>query len=236
MQYRVASVQTSQPEKDEARPPSSRSPRQAEEASASDREERQTRRVDFGGPELLGGAAPRAPPSASAGGGGRPSGGGGRLGLAEEAEGPGDAFQLAAKPSGRSILGGGKIGDGTREDADDTEDGDGESAGGAADRRALEQRYAWYYTRLASELEEAMRALKPLSTASTRVELRVWTDARGCISRVKLVRSTGDPSLDAAILSVQGLKLREPPPGDIPMPMIARLTAVRPGDAGAAAR
>jgi TonB family protein len=67
-----------------------------------------------------------------------------------------------------------------------------------------------------------------MSAASTRVELRVWTDPSGRISKVQLIRSTGDPELDAVIQSVVGLKLREPPPRDIPMPMIARLTARRP--------
>jgi TonB family protein len=61
------------------------------------------------------------------------------------------------------------------------------------------------------------------------VELRIWADDAGRISRVQLVKSTGHPDLDEAIRSIVGLRLREPPPHDIPMPMVARFIARRPG-------
>jgi periplasmic protein TonB len=50
------------------------------------------------------------------------------------------------------------------------------------------------------------------------------------VSRVQ-VSSTGDPELDAVIRNevFGGLVLREPPPKDMPMPMVARVTARRPG-------
>jgi TonB family protein len=138
----------------------------------------------------------------------------GPLSLAAEGEGPGDAFNLAGNPGGKGLLSGGGLGDGT---------GTGVGGGGGTGNR-----YAWYYARMAADLEEAFRRHKRMSTASARVELRVWTDPSGRVSRVQLIRSTGDPELDAAIQSVVGLKLREPPPPDTPMPMIARLTARRP--------
>lgn len=139
--------------------------------------------------------------------------GGGRLSLAAEATGEGDAFNLAGNPGGRGLLSGGGLGDGTG-------DGIGEGPG---------SRYGWYYAKLAAELEDAFRRTKRIGTASTRVELRVWADKAGRITRVQLIRSTGNPELDEAIQSVEGLRLREPPPPDIPMPMLARLTARRPG-------
>jgi periplasmic protein TonB len=144
-----------------------------------------------------------------------PEPGGGRLALAAEGEGPGDAFNLAGNPGGRGLLSGGGLGDGT---------GDGVGGGDGAAAR-----FGWYYVKIANEIEEAFRKQKVVNAASARVELRVWADPSGRISRVQLVRSTGDPRLDEAIQSVVGLRLREPPPRDIPMPMIARLTARRPG-------
>jgi len=135
----------------------------------------------------------------------------GPLALATEGTGPGDAFNLAGNPGGRGFLGG-------------AGDGSGDGVGGGSGNR-----FGWYYARLASEIEEVFRRHRSISTASVRVEVRVWADASGRISRVQLLRSTGDPALDEAIQSVVGVRLREPPPADIPMPMIARLTARRPG-------
>lgn len=144
------------------------------------------------------------PPSAPAGG---------RLALAAEATGEGDAFNLGGNPGGRGLLSGGGLGDGT-----------GIGSGGGTS-----ERYGWYYAKLATQIEDAYRKSKRLTTASARVEIRVWADRSGRISRLELVKSTGDPELDQAIQSVVGLKLKEPPPSDIPMPMLARFTARRVG-------
>ena len=229
MQYRVATVLPSRPpERGEKREPEP-APRTGPEGRSPAPETRSTRRVEFTATDYAAARAP-GPPPGPGGAGPAHGGGGGRLGLAGEAQGPGDAFDLVAKPAGRGILGGGRLGDGTRPDSDDFDDGsEGEGAsGGGGGGATAAQRYAWYYAKLAADLETAFRSLAPLRTASTRVELRVWADRRGRISRVRLARSTGDKALDEAILSVQGLKLREPPPSDIPMPMVARLTARRP--------
>src|SRR5262249_36462093 len=139
--------------------------------------------------------------------------GGGRLALAAEATGEGDAFNLVGNPGGRGLLSGGGLGDGT----------------GIGSGDGFESRYGWYYAKLAAQIEDAYRKNKRLSTASARVEIRVWADRSGRISRVELVKSTGDPELDRVIQSVVGLKLKEPPPSDIPMPMLARITARRAG-------
>jgi hypothetical protein len=143
--------------------------------------------------------------------------GGGRLSLAEEGQGPGDAFNLVGNPGGRGILTGGGLGDGTG-------DGAGDGLGGGD---GLAARFGWYYAKIASEVEEAFRKHKVLSTSATRVELRIWADPAGVVRRIELLKSTGDSAVDEAIQSIVGLKLREAPPAEIPMPMIARLTSRR---------
>jgi hypothetical protein len=47
---------------------------------------------------------------------------------------------------------------------------------------------------------------------------------------VQLVSSTGNAELDAVIRDqvLGGLTLREPPPRDMPMPIITRVTAQKP--------
>ncbi len=144
-----------------------------------------------------------------------PAPGGGRLSLAAEGEGPGDAFNLAGNPGGRGLLSGGGLGDGS-----------GEGQGEVGDDGA--RRFGWYYAQIAAQIEDVFRNQKKLSMAAARVELRIWADAAGRVSRIQLIRSTGSPELDEALQSVAGLKLKAPPPDGIPMPMIARFTARRP--------
>jgi TonB family protein len=168
-------------------------------------EQPKTTRVELKSVDLAPPDAPR-PPSEP---------GGGRLALAAEGEGPGDAFNLTGNPGGRGLLSGGGLGDGT-----------GEGVGGGDSPSA---RFGWYYVLIKDVIEDAFRRNKAISAAAVRVELRVWADPSGRISRVQLIRSTGDPKLDDAVQSIVGLKLREPPPREIPMPMVARLTARRPG-------
>jgi periplasmic protein TonB len=134
----------------------------------------------------------------------------GPLALAAEGEGPGDAFNLVGNPGGRGLLGGGGLGDGS-----------GGLGGGG-------NPFGWYYAQVADELGEALRRNKRISSAALRVELRLWTDPSGRVSKVQLLRSTGDAAVDEAIQSVVGLRLRQPPPPGSPMPMVLRVTARRP--------
>jgi periplasmic protein TonB len=59
----------------------------------------------------------------------------------------------------------------------------------------------------------------------------VWADGSGRINRIQLVSSTGDAELDSVIRNevFNGLTLREPPPKDMPMPIVTRVTENRPG-------
>src|SRR5262249_8377481 len=143
-----------------------------------------------------------------------PAAGGGRLALAAEGSGSGDAFNLSGNPGGKGLLSGGGLGDGS---GDEVGEGDGQG-----------NRDGWDYARIAGELDTAFRKLKVLTAAPVRVEIKLWAEAAGRISRIQLIRSTGDPRVDEAIQTVVGTRLSEPPPAGIAMPMIARLTARRP--------
>jgi outer membrane biosynthesis protein TonB len=149
------------------------------------------------------------PPSASA-----PAGG--PLSLASEATGAGDAFNLVGNPGGRGILTGGGLGDGT---------GEGQLGGSGGPGST----YGWYYARLNSRIGDLLRRQKDLLTAAaTRVDIRVWVDGDGVVTRIQPIRSSGNPKLDQALQSVVGLRCSETLPGDLPMPMVLRLTVRRP--------
>ncbi len=65
---------------------------------------------------------------------------------------------------------------------------------------------------------------------TARIEIRLWADSAGHVTRVLLTPSTGDAEMDAVIRDeVLGrLTLREPPPKDAPMPMVTRVSGQRP--------
>jgi outer membrane biosynthesis protein TonB len=125
----------------------------------------------------------------------------GPLSLDAKAVGPGDLFNLGSKPGGSPYGGGG---------------------GGS--------RWGWYASIVQSQIETALRANSKTRNATMQVEIRLWADGSGRVNRIQLVSSTGDAELDAAIRNdvLGNLTLREPPPKDMPMPMLTRVTAHRP--------
>lgn len=127
----------------------------------------------------------------------------GPLALDAKGEGPGDAFNLGGKEGGMGILGGG-------------------SGGGS--------RWGWYAAIVQTQIEDAMRKNNKTKNASARTVLRVWCDATGHIERVQLVSSTSDAEVDRAIEHevLGGMTLRQPPPKDMPMPIVVRMSARRP--------
>lgn len=77
---------------------------------------------------------------------------------------------------------------------------------------------------------EALGKNRRTRSASLSVKVRIWADATGRITRASLSGSTGDPATDKAIENeiLTGLQLQEPPPDDMPMPIVMRITAKRP--------
>ncbi len=126
----------------------------------------------------------------------------GPLALDAKGEGPGDAFNLGGRPGGNGLLGG---------------DGGG-------------SRWGWYAVIVQTQIEDAMRRNKKTRNAQARVELRLWSDAQGRIERVQLAGSSSDGEVDQAIEHevLEGMTLRQPPPKDMPMPIVVRFTARRP--------
>ncbi len=202
MQYTMVKVQPPPAPAPKPPPPPVAPPKEIEQP--------QTTRVELKATDI---PPPDAPPPSASPSHGAPAAG--PLALAAEGEGPGDAFNLAGNPGGRALLGGGGLGEGS-----------GTGAGGVGGGPGT--RYGWYYAKMAAEIEAAFRSDKRLAGVAARVELRIWTEPSGRITRVQLVKSTGDPRVDEAVQAVVGLRLREAPPSDIPMPMVARLTARRP--------
>lgn len=91
-------------------------------------------------------------------------------------------------------------------------------------------RWGWYAARVQTAVGEALRQDPKARLAAYRIEIRLWADGGGRVTRAGLRGTTGDPSLDEEIKSrvLTGMVLPEPPPQGMPMPIVLRISAVRP--------
>ncbi len=128
----------------------------------------------------------------------------GPLGLNAKGEGNSDSFGLVGRPGGNGLLNGGGGGGGTR--------------------------WGWYANQVQAKIEDALRQNRQTRDAALRVQVRIWADSTGRVTRAQLVGSTGNAAIDSAITNevLSGLQFQEPPPSDMPMPIVLRLTERRP--------
>lgn len=91
-------------------------------------------------------------------------------------------------------------------------------------------KYGRYAAQVQSRVVEALRAHRKTKSAALQIQVRIWADSTGRVTRAVLNGSSGDPAVDAAIQNdiLTGLQLTSPPPADMPMPIVMRITAKRP--------
>ena len=109
----------------------------------------------------------------------------------------------------------------------------GNSSGIFAQRSAANaeaMRRSAYAGKVKSRIQQALESNQRTRKAGMTIEVRVWPDVTGRITRAKLNNSTGDKELDAVIADqvLTGIQLSEPPPEGMPTPIIMRITARRP--------
>lgn len=127
----------------------------------------------------------------------------GPLSLDAKATGPGDLFGLGGKPGGHGLIGGG--------------------GGGST-------RWGWYAALVQTEIETALRTNEHTRSAVMQMRVRLWADTSGRVNRVQIVSSSGSAEIDSAVQHqvLPGMTFREPPPKDMPMPILMRITTRRP--------
>ena len=91
-------------------------------------------------------------------------------------------------------------------------------------------RFGWYAAKVQTTIADALRRNSATRSATLSLQVRVWADATGRITRASLVGSSGNPAVDAAIRNqiLTGLQLPEAPPAGMPMPINLRITARKP--------
>jgi outer membrane biosynthesis protein TonB len=91
-------------------------------------------------------------------------------------------------------------------------------------------RFGWYAGEVQQAIQDALNRNPVTNHAQFVQKTRIWADASGRLIRLRLAGSTGDPEVDRAIeAALTGLQLPEPPPTDMPMPIVMRISARRPG-------
>lgn len=127
----------------------------------------------------------------------------------------GTNIQGDGPPDGFGLSGGKGNGGGT---------GTGIGGGGKSSSR-----WGWYAAKVQTAVGETLRRNPRTREAVLSHKVRIWPDSTGRITRAKLADSTGDSALDTAITdSLTGIQLPEPPPADMPSPILLRLSARRP--------
>lgn len=129
----------------------------------------------------------------------------GPLGLDAKGDGPGDSFGLVGNPGGGGLFGGGGGGGGSR--------------------------FGWYVSMVQTQIEKALRENEKTRNSRLQIGILVWPDATGRVTRVQLMSSTGNADIDAVLRNeiLPGIRFSEAPPKDMPLPIVTRITARRPG-------
>lgn len=100
--------------------------------------------------------------------------------------------------------------------------------GGSGGRSGPRSRFGWYAGQVQRMVQEALSRNRSTSLAEFTDRVKIWADATGRVTRVKLERSTGSDVVDQAInQALNGLQLQEAPPADMPMPITMRIVARR---------
>jgi outer membrane biosynthesis protein TonB len=114
-----------------------------------------------------------------------------------------------------------------------SDDGIGGTGGGGGDGLGGGNggsKYGWYAAEVQERIANALRQNSKTRSASVKIKARIWADATGRITRAELSGSSGNSDVDAALKNevLTGLQLQEPPPKDMPMPIVMMIRAQRP--------
>ena len=105
--------------------------------------------------------------------------------------------------------------------------GGGNRIGGGGGRKGGGSKWGYYAAKIQTTVKEALGRNSSTQKSTFSMQVRVWADSTGRISRAVLVGSSGNSAVDQAIKNqvLIGLQLPEPPPAGMPMPITLRISA-----------
>ena len=101
---------------------------------------------------------------------------------------------------------------------------------GGSGRKGGGSKYGWYAAKVQSSIADALRRHPSTRNAKMVLQVRIWPDSNGRITRAQLVGSSGNSAVDQAIKNqiLTGLQLPQAPPADMPVPIVLRITGSKP--------
>lgn len=102
---------------------------------------------------------------------------------------------------------------------------------GGTGSRGSRSKFGWYAAKVQSCIRDALARNPSTRTATfSSLNVKIWVDATGRITRVQLIGTSGNAAVDQAIRSriLTGLQLPQGPPADLPMPVNLRISARKP--------
>lgn len=106
--------------------------------------------------------------------------------------------------------------------------GGGTGIGSGTGGGSTGSKFGWYAGQVQRKIATALSANpRTKSSSIDKLEVRIWPDASGRITRASLTKSTGKSAVDEAIERqvLTGLQLDEPPPAGMKLPIVLRITA-----------
>lgn len=104
--------------------------------------------------------------------------------------------------------------------------GGGNRIGGSG-RKGGGSKWGYYAAKVQTTVKAALAGNPSTQKATFSLQVRIWADSSGNITKAVLVGSSGNPAVDQAIRNqvLVGLQLPEPPPAAMPMPITLRIAA-----------
>lgn len=91
-------------------------------------------------------------------------------------------------------------------------------------------KYGWYAAKVQNTISSALRNNSTTRNATFTLNVKIWADRSGRVTRAQLIGSTGRSDIDEIIRNqiLVGIQLPDAPPADMPMPINLRITARKP--------
>jgi protein TonB len=101
--------------------------------------------------------------------------------------------------------------------------GNGTGGGGGS-------QFGWYANGVSQRVQQAILGNPRTRRSTMSLTVRIWPDSTGRVVKVRVSGDTADPAQKAALENevLNGLDLGQPPPADMPLPIVMKINAERP--------
>jgi periplasmic protein TonB len=102
--------------------------------------------------------------------------------------------------------------------------------GSGGGEKQVRSPFGWYAAQVQGRIGTALQQNPATRNASFKIEVKIWANQIGRVTKATLASTTGDAHLDGILQNeiLTGLQFEQPPPANMPMPIVLRISANRP--------